>query len=76
MAQTLAQLKPGQNARVIDVTGEVALQQRILEMGVLPGVSVRLIRVAPLGDPMEFELIGYRLSLRRSEAACVNVELA
>lgn len=76
MAGTLAQLKPGQTARVIDVGGEAALQQRILEMGILPGVEVRLIRVAPLGDPMEFELIGYRLSLRKSEAACVSVEAA
>ena len=76
MARTLAQLKPGQSARVADVTGEASLQQRILEMGILPGVEVRLIRVAPLGDPMEFELIGYRLSLRKSEAACVSVEAA
>lgn len=76
MAGTLAQLKPGQTARVIDVGGEAALQQRILEMGILPGVEVRLIRIAPLGDPMEFELIGYRLSLRKSEAACVSVEAA
>jgi len=74
MARTLAQLKPGENARVVDVGGESSLQQRILEMGILPGVDVRLIRVAPLGDPMEFEVIGYRLSLRKTEAACVTVE--
>jgi Fe2+ transport system protein FeoA len=74
MARTLAQLKPGEHAIVADVGGEGSLQQRILEMGVLPGVDVRLIRVAPLGDPMEFEVIGYRLSLRKSEAACVSVE--
>jgi Fe2+ transport system protein FeoA len=74
MARTLAQLKPGENAKVVDVGGEGSLQQRILEMGILPGVDVRLVRVAPLGDPMEFEVIGYRLSLRKTEAACVTVE--
>lgn len=74
MARTLAQLKPGESAKVVDVGGESILQQRILEMGILPGVDVRLIRVAPLGDPMEFEVIGYRLSLRKTEAACVTVE--
>lgn len=74
MAGTLAQLRPGQKARVADVQGDATLQQRILEMGILPGVEVKLIRVAPLGDPMEFSVLGYNLSLRKSEAACVIVE--
>lgn len=74
MAGTLAQLRPGQKARVTDVQGDATLQQRILEMGILPGVEVKLIRVAPLGDPMEFSVLGYNLSLRKSEAACVIVE--
>ncbi|MBX3474548.1 MAG: ferrous iron transport protein A [Planctomycetes bacterium] len=74
MAGTLAQLRPGQNARVTDVQGDAQLQQRILEMGILPGVEIRLVRVAPLGDPMEFSVLGYNLSLRKSEAACVTVE--
>jgi Fe2+ transport system protein FeoA len=76
MALTLAQLRPGQSARVVSVGGQGDLHQRILEMGLMPGVTVRLVRVAPLGDPMEFELIGYRLSLRKSEAASVTVEVA
>lgn len=74
MALTLAQLKPGNSARVVDVAGDSALQQRILEMGILPGTQVRLVRIAPLGDPMEFVVLGYHLSLRKSEAACVTVE--
>jgi ferrous iron transport protein A len=74
MAGTLAQLRPGQKARVTDVQGDPMLQQRILEMGILPGTEVKLIRVAPLGDPMEFSVLGYNLSLRKSEAACVIVE--
>lgn len=57
-----------------DVQGDATLQQRILEMGILPGTEVKLIRVAPLGDPMEFSVLGYNLSLRRSEAECVIVE--
>lgn len=76
MPQTLSQLKPGQIAHVLDVQGDPHLQQRILEMGILPGAEVRLIRVAPLGDPMEFAVLGYHISLRRAEAACVTVEVA
>jgi ferrous iron transport protein A len=71
---TLAQLTVGARARVKDVSGEPALQQRILEMGLLPGVELKLVRLAPLGDPLEVRLLGYHLSLRRSEAACVLVE--
>lgn len=73
---TLAQLVPGASGRVLDVTGDNALQQRILEMGILPGVEVSVVRVAPLGDPMEVRVMGYHLSLRKSEAACVVVEAA
>jgi ferrous iron transport protein A len=76
MAATLAQLKPGQSARVTDVRGDPVLQQRILEMGILPGTDIRLVRVAPLGDPMEFAVLGYNISLRKSEAECVCVEAA
>ncbi|MBE7491590.1 MAG: ferrous iron transport protein A [Planctomycetes bacterium] len=76
MAATLAQLKPGQSARVTDVRGDPVLQQRILEMGILPGTDIRLVRVAPLGDPMEFAVLGYNISLRKSEAECVCVETA
>lgn len=71
---TLADLRIGASARVVDVGGEPALQQRLHEMGLLPGVQVRLVRVAPLGDPLEIELLGYRLSLRRAEAARIRVE--
>ncbi len=74
MPRTLAQLKPGETARVLDVSGDAALAQRILEMGILPGHDIQLVRVAPLGDPMEFSVLGYRISLRKSEAACVSVE--
>lgn len=70
----LSSLTVGRRARVLEVAGDDALQQRLLEMGVLPGVEVRLVRVAPLGDPIEIEVLGYNLSLRKSEAAHVHIE--
>jgi Fe2+ transport system protein FeoA len=60
----------------MDVAGDPALQQRLLEMGVLPGTEVTVVRFAPLGDPIEVKVLGYSLSLRRSEAALVQVEVA
>lgn len=71
---TLADLADGHRARVTGVREEDELALRLLEMGLTPGVEVRRIGAAPLGDPLEFELRGYRLSLRRAEAARVNVE--
>jgi ferrous iron transport protein A len=71
---TLAELADGQWARVASVREDDAISQRLLEMGLTPGVEVRRIRAAPLGDPLEFELRGYRLSLRRAEAARVDVQ--
>ncbi|MBK8208103.1 MAG: ferrous iron transport protein A [Planctomycetes bacterium] len=72
---TLADLPVGASARVITVTAQAALEQRILEMGVLPGVQLKVVRQAPLGDPIEIKVMGYSLSLRRSEAACIEVEV-
>jgi ferrous iron transport protein A len=74
--QTLDNLKPGQRARVKNVTGEgSAVYQRLMEMGVYEGAEVEVVRFAPLGDPMELRLHGYHLSVRKSEAACVGVEV-
>lgn len=70
----LSTLGVGRKARVLDVGGDAQLQQRLLEFGILPGVEVRLVRVAPLGDPIEIEVLGYNLSLRKSEAAHVHIE--
>lgn len=73
-SQTLDKLPAGASGTVLDVGGEPALQQRLLEMGVLPGVEVKVVRFAPLGDPMEIKVMGYSLSLRKAEAAHVTVE--
>jgi ferrous iron transport protein A len=56
------------------VTGDDEVSVRLLEMGLTPGVEIALVGAAPLGDPLELELRGYRLSVRRSEAARVEIE--
>lgn len=72
----LSQLQPGQRAKVCEVGGSPVLRRRLLDMGVVPGAEIEVVRVAPLGDPVEYKVKGYRLSLRRSEAAKVTVETA
>ena len=69
----LAELSIGAKARVSSILGADELTMRLLEMGLTPGVEVRVIGVAPLGDPLELELRGYRLSVRKSEAARVQI---
>ncbi len=70
---TLDALAIGTTARVERIRGGRAIAQRLQEMGMTTGVVVKLIRIAPLGDPLEIELRGYRLSLRKDEAAAIEV---
>lgn len=70
---TLDKLAIGQRARVIDIEGDDALAVRLMEMGLTDGEEVELLGRAPLGDPLEFLVRGYRLSLRKSEARRVLV---
>lgn len=70
----LSSLPVGARARVLDVRGDATLQRRLFELGLLPGVEVRLVRVAPLGDPLQIELLGYDLSVRKSDAALIQIE--
>lgn len=72
---TLAELAIGDRARVSRVDGVDDVSIRLMEMGLVPGVVFALIGAAPLGDPIELELRGYRLSVRRREAARVIVDL-
>ena len=72
--RTLDQLKAGERAIVYALKGETTLHQRIQEMGVIEGANVEVIRFAPLGDPMEILIHGYHLSLRKAEAAQVEIE--
>ena len=71
---TLKELIPGQSARVVTVGGEGALRQHFLDMGVIPGAEVTLMKLAPMGDPMELRIHGYELTLRLDDAAKIDVE--
>ena len=70
----LADLNVGDTARVRLVYGDDEVSVRLLEMGLTPGVTVLYLGKAPLGDPLEFEVRGYRLSIRRAEATRIEVE--
>ncbi len=69
----LSQLTVGKRGRVDCITDHGSLGTRLLEMGLTPGVELQLVGTAPFGDPLEFDLRGYRLSLRKSEADHVEV---
>jgi len=70
---SLNDLRIQQTARVLGIDGGGAITQRLMAMGLLPGVQVRLMRVAPLGDPIAVDFEGCQLCLRRSEAAALRV---
>lgn len=76
MSARLRELATGSQARVlkINATGK-AYRQKLLSMGLIPGVTVEMVRVAPLGDPVEIRLRGYLLSLRKSEADALDIEV-
>jgi Fe2+ transport system protein FeoA len=70
---TLNALPHGTEARVVSVDGEGAVARRLMEMGVVPGAPVCVIKAAPLGDPIEVRVRGYHLALRRAEAQTITV---
>ncbi|MBP6004879.1 MAG: ferrous iron transport protein A [Pyrinomonadaceae bacterium] len=70
---TLTDLPIGSEARVTAVNGNSSITRRLMEMGVVPGVDVRVIKAAPFGDPIEVRLRGYSLAMRRSEADAIEV---
>lgn len=72
---TLRELPVGADGKVVSVRGNGATTRRLMEMGVIPGVAVRMIKAAPFGDPLEVRLRGYNLALRKNEAAAVEVTL-
>ena len=72
---TLDTLSENQRARIVDVAGDDGIAVRLLEMGLTEGEEIELLGFAPLGDPIEFFVRGYRISLRTSEARRVQVEL-
>ena len=70
---TLNELKAGQSARIETVGGEGALRQHFLDMGVIPGAELTLIKLAPMGDPMELRIHGYELTLRLADAEKIQI---
>lgn len=71
----ISQLKIGQPARILSLgESDPAYRRRLLAMGLLPGTSLIVSRIAPLGDPIEIQVRGYALSLRKSEAQCIQIE--
>lgn len=73
-SSSLADLEPGQRGVVAGFLRFDAMVQRVMQLGLLEGTEVQVLRRAPAGDPIEIQLLGYSLSLRRSEARVVRVE--
>lgn len=70
---TLANLEIGSEARVTKIKGNNAITKRLMEMGVVPGVSVKIVKHAPFGDPIQILVRGYNLAMRKSEADVIEV---
>ena len=74
---TLADLKPGQDAYITAVGGaELSLKKHILDMGLTPGTEVTLVKTAPMGDPLQLTVRGYELTLRKADAARIEIDRA
>ena len=71
--RTLKDAKIGETVRVTKVGGEGAIKRRIMDMGITKGVSIKVMKMAPLGDPIEITVRGYELTLRKAD--CQNIEV-
>ena len=71
---TLKDLKPGQSAVVKKLTGAGAVKRRIMDLGLTKGTEIFVRKVAPLGDPLELNVRGYELSVRKADAEMIEVE--
>jgi ferrous iron transport protein A len=72
--KTLKDVKVGEKARVIKINGEGAVRRRIMDMGITKNVEIFVRKMAPFGDPMELNLRGYELTLRKEDASMIEVE--
>lgn len=70
---TLRDVKIGETATVVKLHGEGAIKRRIMDMGITKGVVIKVVKVAPLGDPLEINVRGYELSLRKADADLIEV---
>jgi len=71
--QTISEMLPGDTAEIVSVGAEGPLRARILDMGLTKGVKVKLLKKAPLGDPLVLGVRGYELSIRKKEARMIGV---
>ena len=69
----LTNLPIGETAKVVSIKGNNTVTKRLMEMGVVPGVAVKIVKTAPFGDPIEIRLRGYSLAMRKSEAEAIEV---
>jgi ferrous iron transport protein A len=72
--KTLNDVPVGKTVKVVKLLGEGPLKRRIMDMGILKGTEITVVKIAPIGDPIEVNLRGYALSIRKSEAANIEVE--
>jgi len=70
---TLSELKPGQSGKITAVHGEGALRLRLLDMGLIPKTTVKLLKIAPMGDPIEITVRGYELTLRKEDSQKIEI---
>ena len=75
MNKKLSELEPGDKGVVVNIGGSSSTRRRLMDMGVVRKASIKVIRKAPLGDPVEFEIKDYNLTLRKREAENILVEL-
>ncbi|RLC71384.1 MAG: ferrous iron transport protein A [Chloroflexi bacterium] len=69
------ELEKGEKGRIVKIGGKGSVHRRLLDMGLVSGTEIEMQRVAPLGDPIEIKVKGYNLSLRKEEAASIEVEV-
>lgn len=69
----LSEISVGSEAKVTKIVGDTPITRRLMEMGVIPGVSLKVIKTAPFGDPIEIRVRGYNLAMRKSEAEAIEV---
>jgi ferrous iron transport protein A len=70
---TAATLSNGEYAKVVSLVGDESITKRLMEMGIVPGVTIRKIKSAPFGDPIEIRVLGYSLAVRKKEASQIQI---
>lgn len=75
MTKLLSEFTVGESGKIVSVNGEGKIRRRLFDMGVTPAAELTMKMKAPLGDPIEITIRGYELTLRKTEAACVEVEV-